>query len=71
MDKRLELLEKALSDMKDSHRAGWEMYGSELCAGDMIRKEEELEKKIAKLKEEIEKEEPFHIDEDPRQIVDN
>ncbi len=28
----------------------WKIYGSELCAGDMLKKEEELMKKIAKLK---------------------
>lgn len=71
MNKRLEILEKALSDMKATHRFGWDMYGSELCAGDMIRQEEELENKIKKLKDEIGNDIPFHVDEDPRQIIDN
>ena len=65
MSKKLEILEKALEDMKASHRSMWETYGSELCAGSMIRDEEELEKKIEKLKQEESK----HI-EDPSQIVD-
>jgi hypothetical protein len=67
MEKRLEILEKALEDMRASHRSQWDTYGSELCAGDMIRQEEELEKKIRKLKE---SESPKLV-EDPRQIVDN
>lgn len=64
MSKKLEVLEKALSDMKASHRSQWDSYGSELCAGDMIRQEEDLEKKIAKLKEE-------NFIEDAAQIIDN
>lgn len=64
MSKKLEILEKALKDMKESHRSQWDTYGSELCAGDMIRQEEEIEKKIAKLKEET-------FIEDASQIIDN
>ena len=67
MSKRLEILEKALEDMKSSHRASMEVYGSELCAGDMISKEEELEKKIKKLKDE----EEIRFIEDASQIIDN
>lgn len=48
--KTIEQLEQELKEMKDSHRSLWDTYGSELCAGDMIRQEEELEKKILKLK---------------------
>ena len=48
--KTIEELEKELEDLKASHRSMWDTYGSELCAGDMIRQEEELEKKILKLK---------------------
>ena len=50
MKKTIEQLEKELEDLKTSHRSQWDTYGSELCAGDMIRQEEELEKKIANLK---------------------
>ena len=64
MSKRLEILEKELKDMKASHSSQWDTYGSELCAGDMIRQEEELEKKIAKLKEE-------NFIEITSQIIDN
>jgi hypothetical protein len=50
MSKRLEILEKALEDLKVSNRSAWDIYGSELCAGTMIEEEEKLEKKIATLK---------------------
>lgn len=50
--KTIEELEKELEDLKTSHRSQWDIYGSELCAGDMIRQEEELEKQIRKLKTE-------------------
>jgi len=53
MSKRLEILEKALEDLKASNLASWEMYGSELCAGGMIAEERALEEKIKKLKEEL------------------
>ena len=48
--KTIEQLEKELEDLKASHRSQWDTYGSELCAGDMIRQEEELEKQIRKAK---------------------
>ena len=48
--KTIEELEKELEKMKESHRSMWDTYGSELCAGDMIRQEEKLEKEILKLK---------------------
>lgn len=35
-----------LSRMKDTHYYAANTYGSELCAGDMINKEKELEDKI-------------------------
>ena len=53
MDKRLEILEKELEDLRSSHRSLWDMYGSELCAGDMSGQERALEEKIKKLKEEL------------------
>jgi hypothetical protein len=71
MSKKLEILEKALEDMKSTHKFGWDMYGSELCSGNMILQEEELEKKIKKLKDEENKKIPFHVEEDPSRIVDN
>jgi len=49
--KTLEELEKELADLKASNSSQWDTYGSELCAGDMIRQEENLEKEIVKLKE--------------------
>lgn len=51
MSKR-EKLEKKLEDMRTEHRAVWEQYGSELCAGEMIAKEEKLENQIKNLKDE-------------------
>lgn len=66
-EKTIEQLEDELKKLKESNRSMWDTYGSELCAGDMIREEEELEKKILKLKT---KEEKITI-EDPSQIVDN
>ena len=50
MSKTLEELEKELAELKESHSSMWDTYGSELCAGDMIRQEEKLEKEIEKLK---------------------
>jgi flavodoxin len=52
MEKTIEQLEKELAKMIEHHRSASEIYGSELCAGDMIRQEEELEKQIRKLKAE-------------------
>ena len=67
MSKRLEILESALEDMKRENMSQWETYGSELSAGDMSGKEEELERKIKKLKEE----EEAQFIEDASQIIDN
>lgn len=67
MSKRLEILEKALADMKASNRAAWDIYGSELCAGEMIKEEEKLQKKIDVLK----KEEQTIVVEDPKYIIDD
>jgi hypothetical protein len=50
MEKTIKQLEKELKEMKESHKSLWDTYGSELCAGDMIRQEKELEKEILKLK---------------------
>lgn len=43
---KLKQLRMDLESMRSMHAAAWEMYGSELASGDMIRKESELEKKI-------------------------
>jgi len=50
MEKTIEELEKELVDMKASNNAAWSLYGSELCAGNMLAEEAnlELEIKIAK-----------------------
>lgn len=45
----LETLKKELRDMKEYHREIWKEYGSELCTGEMIRKEEEIEEVIQKI----------------------
>lgn len=50
MEKTIEELEKELEELKASNMASWEMYGSELCAGDMSGKERALEDKIDELK---------------------
>jgi len=47
----LELKKVQLEELKDSNRMAWHTYGSELCAGDMIRQEKELEKEILQLEE--------------------
>ena len=52
MSKTIEELESELEELKGSNRSLWDMYGSELCAGDMIGQEQALEEKIKKLKEE-------------------
>jgi LPS O-antigen subunit length determinant protein (WzzB/FepE family) len=81
----LKKLETELENMRESHHSSWEMYGSELCAGDMYRQEDELEKKIEKLKNEEKKKENEELEtksmildnlnssnfEDPSQIVDD
>ncbi len=49
-EKTIEELENELMALKETHKSMWNTYGSELCSSDMIRKEEELEEKIQKLK---------------------
>lgn len=46
-------LEKELKKLEEYNASAWQMYGSELCAGEMIGKENELENKIKKLKEKL------------------
>jgi len=75
-EKTIEELEKELEELKATHRSLWDTYGSELCAGDMIRQEEKLEKEILKLKT-IKKWEDSGLleglkpKEDPSQIIDD
>lgn len=51
MCKTIAELEKELLELKGYHMDIWNIYGSELCAGDMIKQEENLEREIAKLKQ--------------------
>ncbi len=55
LDKELLLLalEQELEELEESNRSSWDMYGSELCAGDMIGKEQNLRDKIKELKESL------------------
>jgi len=50
MEKSIEELEQELREMEESHKAAWDTYGSELCAGDMSAKEQALRDKITELK---------------------
>lgn len=46
---QIEDLKKQLSDLRRDNLNAWETYGSEICAGELIRQEEELENKIKQL----------------------
>jgi len=50
IEQRIKILEKELSQLKESNRSMWDTYGSELCAGAMINEEKKLEREIKKLK---------------------
>ena len=50
----LEELKQELRELEESNMALWEIYGSELCAGDMERKERILQEQIDKLEREEE-----------------
>lgn len=52
--KIIEELESELEEMQNEHMEASKIYGSELCAGDMINKENNLKEKIKKLKDEME-----------------
>lgn len=39
-----------LTKLRKKHKESWDIYGSELCAGEMLKKEELLEKKINEIK---------------------
>jgi len=62
-EKTIEELEKELEEMKSFHMSSWETYGSRLCAGDMLKQEDELLKKIQRSKELLKLRENGLIDE--------
>lgn len=64
MNEQIKKLEKALASMRMNHKASWDIYGSELCSGEMIKEEEKLEKKIEQLKSSLNKEDPRYIIDD-------
>ena len=49
----ISLLEKELAQMREDHKLYWQDYGSELCPGSMLAKEEKLEEQIRQLKENV------------------
>ena len=49
-EKTIKELELELEKLKESNRAAWEQYGSELCAGDMSGKEQAIQDEINRLK---------------------
>lgn len=42
MINKLVTLKNKLENLQNTNKSMWEMYGSELCAGDMIKQENEL-----------------------------
>ena len=50
--KKIAKLEKQLREMREDHMDASRIYGSELCAADMINKERLIEKQIEELKNE-------------------
>ena len=55
MNKSIKKLEDELKTMLETHKSLWYQFGSELCTEDMLRREEELRERIAKLKEDLNK----------------
>lgn len=49
---KIEQLRSELESMYKGHRAAWEHYGSELCAGEMLKKERKLLDQIRELENE-------------------
>ncbi len=47
--KKIEKLKQELALLEALHKTAWDMYGSELCAAEMMRKERVLRDKISKL----------------------
>lgn len=50
--KEINILAKTLDAEKARNRVSWNIYGSELCSGEMIKKEEEIENQIEQLRNE-------------------
>ena len=50
--KKINELVQDLKREKASNKASWDMYGSELCAGDMIGKEQAIKEEINELRDE-------------------
>jgi len=50
MKKTVDELEKELVELKSLHEAAYSIYGSELCAGDMLAAEAKLELEIKRAK---------------------
>ena len=48
---KIAIKKKELKELKELHKSMWDDYGSELSAGFMVRKEEELEKEIKLLED--------------------
>jgi hypothetical protein len=48
-EKEIEILKDELSKLRHENFSAWNEYGSELCAGEMIRKEREIEERIKEL----------------------
>lgn len=46
---KIDSLYKKLEKTRASNRSMWDSYGSELCAGEMIKEEEKIEKEIERL----------------------
>lgn len=53
---QLKQLKQRLVNLKAENLASWQYYGSELCTGDLIRQESNLQLEILKLEEEIKNE---------------
>jgi hypothetical protein len=50
---RLETQRAELQQLRSQHEAAWHMYGSELCAGDMLRQERQLSDRCIATQREI------------------
>lgn len=66
--KTLKKLEKELIDLKEKHKSMWDVYGSELCAAEMLAEEEKIERQIREIKNDSKK---ITCNEDPSQIIDD
>lgn len=44
--KIIEEKKKTLAEMKEHNKSAWDIYGSELCAGSMLKEEEDLQNEI-------------------------